>query len=191
MDAMQYDLTLPADYDMGIIRHRVTSRGSGTDAFPGLGIKAYGIREKGVTGSPVNQYAPFYLWADPAGLKQFLFGPPFAGLSADFGRPPVRHWSGLAFTPGAAVDGIPASATRFTTRIESGADLPDVVEEAIAQLPSGPGVHSSALVADLATWELLRFTLWTTDSPDGPGDRYEVLHTSSPHLRDLKPSRQW
>jgi hypothetical protein len=27
--------------------------------------------------------------------------------------------------------------------------------------------------------------------PDGPGDRYQVLLTSSPHLHDLKPGRQW
>ena len=76
MHAMQYEITLPADYDMTIIRRRVATRGSATDAFPGLGVKAYAIRERGVLGSPVNQYAPFYLWADPAGMNQFLFGPP-------------------------------------------------------------------------------------------------------------------
>ncbi|WP_433257560.1 DUF4865 family protein [Streptosporangium sp. CA-135522] len=35
---MQYEITLPADYDMKIIRHRVATRGSAMDAFPGLGL---------------------------------------------------------------------------------------------------------------------------------------------------------
>lgn len=65
---------MPADYDMAIIRSRVATRGSRTDDFVGLGLKAYGIREKGINGSTVNQYAPFYLWATPAGMNDFLFG---------------------------------------------------------------------------------------------------------------------
>ena len=112
MHAMQYEITLPADHDMTIIRRRVATRGSGTDAFPGLGVKTYAIRERDVLGSPVNQYAPFYLWADPAGMNGFLFGAPFAGLSADFGRPVVRHWMGVAFRPGPAWDARPTAATR-------------------------------------------------------------------------------
>lgn len=38
---MQCEITLPADYDMAIIRHRVATRGASTDAFVGLGLKAY------------------------------------------------------------------------------------------------------------------------------------------------------
>lgn len=44
MHAMQYEITLPGDYDMGIIRRRVAGRGAATDAFSGLGLKAYAIR---------------------------------------------------------------------------------------------------------------------------------------------------
>ena len=36
MFAMQYEIPLPADYDMGIIRHRVASRGHATNAYPDL-----------------------------------------------------------------------------------------------------------------------------------------------------------
>ena len=87
MHLMQYEITLPADYDMGIIRQRVASRGSRTDDFPGLGIKAYLVRERGRHGSPVNEYAPFYLWAELSGMNEFLFGPGFNGIRTDFGRP--------------------------------------------------------------------------------------------------------
>ena len=61
MHAMQYRLTLPADYDMEIIRRRVARKGHLLDDWEGLGLKAYLVRERGVHGSPVNQYAPFYL----------------------------------------------------------------------------------------------------------------------------------
>jgi len=71
---MQYEITLPGGYDMGIIRHRVATKSAGTDSFGGLGLKAYTIRERGITGSTVNQYAPFYLWAAPEGMNAFLWG---------------------------------------------------------------------------------------------------------------------
>jgi Domain of unknown function (DUF4865) len=34
MYAMQYEISLPADYDMSIIRHRVASKGSALDTCP-------------------------------------------------------------------------------------------------------------------------------------------------------------
>jgi transposase InsO family protein len=43
-------------------------------AFPGLGLKAYLIRERNVAASLVNQYAPFYLWASIDGRARFLWG---------------------------------------------------------------------------------------------------------------------
>lgn len=194
MHAMQYEITLPADYDMGIIRHRVATRGSGTDAFPGLGIKAYGIREKDVDGSPVNQYAPFYLWAASAGMNEFLFGPAFAGLSADFGRPMVRHWNGLAFALGPLREATPKAATRTTTRLSAEVSLEETIRAAVQDMHyhgDTPGVHSAAVVVDPATWELVHFTLWAEAAPEGTGDRYEVLHTSMPHLQDLPQGRAW
>ncbi len=74
MHALQYELTLPADYDMRIVRDRVARRGPLLDAWPGLGVKAYLVRERGVHGSPVNQYAPFYLWNTVEGMNAFLWG---------------------------------------------------------------------------------------------------------------------
>jgi len=192
--AMQYEITLPAAYDMSIIRHRVATRGSGTDTFPGLGLKAYGIREKDVDGSPVNQYAPFYLWATPAGMNEFLFGPAFAGLSADFGRPTVRHWNGLAFALGPLRETTPKAATRTTTRLSTEVPLQETINSAIQNMQDRgdtPGVHSTAVVVDPATWELVHFTLWAEAAPQGTGDRYEVLHTSTPDLQDLPHGRAW
>ena len=89
MQAMQYEITLPADYDMAIIRDRVATKGTMTDDFQGLGLKAYAIRERGVDGSAVNQYAPFYLWASIDGMNSFLWGRRVRGTLARL-RPPGR-----------------------------------------------------------------------------------------------------
>ena len=141
---------------MTIIRRRVATRGAATDAFPGLGVKAYAVRERGVLGSPVNQYAPFYLLADPAGMNQFLFGPPFAGLSVDFGRPVVRHWTGVAFRPGPARADSPTAATRAISSLPAEVPVADIVHAAIADLDAAQdtaGLHNCALAVDPATWE--------------------------------------
>jgi len=180
--AMQYELTLPADYDMGIIRRRVATRGHRTDAFGGLGVKAYLIRERGVGGSEVNQYAPFYLWHDTGGMARFLVGGGgFQGIVDDFGRPPVRHWTGVALERGPA--GEPCAASRETRGL---ADLDAEIAD-LAELARRDDVHTTALVVDPLSWELIRVTLW---AERGPG-RYEVLHTSAPHLDEIPRGRQW
>ena len=63
MYAMQYEIALPADYDMDIIRERVRTTGHLMDGFPGLEFKAFLIREK-AKGASENSYAPFYVWRD-------------------------------------------------------------------------------------------------------------------------------
>lgn len=182
MYAMQYELTLPADYDMEIIRKRVRDRGTGTDGFAGLGVKAYLIRERGVAGSPVNQYAPFYVWREISGMNKFLWGGGgFTGIVTDFGRPPVRHWTGVDFQFGPVNDKDPVAATRRIEPMAPGADPIGPVQAADDELreqAEQAGVHSVALAVDPQRWELVHFTLWTENPPESAGDRYEVLHLS-------------
>jgi hypothetical protein len=186
---MQYEIGLPADYDMGIIEHRVATRGSATDDYPHLGIKAYSVRRVGRHGSTVNVYAPFYFWLDPAGLNSFLYGP-FRSITTDFGRPPVRHWVGAAFHPGPEFGAPPAFATRTTSLLppdgEPGPAL-DCTPHGV-----GAGVHSQAVAVDPARWEVVRFTLWTTPPPLAPDEvGYDVLHASTPFLKDLPTGQLW
>ncbi|MFF1869754.1 DUF4865 family protein [Kitasatospora herbaricolor] len=192
MHAMQYEITLPADYDMEIIRKRVATRGHLMDAHPGLGLKAYLIRERGDgSGSPVNQYAPFYLWNTVEGMNGFLWGPGFRGVVTDFGRPVVRHWLGAGFRTGPAVDAVPLSATRRTERIPEGTDPAEAVERALAELPEDDALHSAAVAVDPARWELLRTALWRDGPPERAGTRYQLLHLSRPGLHDLPAGRHW
>ncbi|MEV7184863.1 DUF4865 family protein [Kitasatospora sp. NPDC093102] len=200
MHAMQYEITLPADYDMGVIRKRVADKGHLLDAYPGLGLKAYLVRERGRQGSPVNQYAPLYLWRTAEGMNGFLWGPGFRGLSADFGRPAVRHWLGAglahgapaASAPAGETAGPPTTATRETVRLPEAADPAEAVERALADLPAHPALHTAAVAVDPSRWELLRFALWHGPAPeDAPGVRYEVLHLSRPELDRLPAGRHW
>ncbi|GAA4261963.1 DUF4865 family protein [Dactylosporangium darangshiense] len=175
MDAMQYELTLPTDYDMGTIRERVRRNGHALDERAGLGLKAYLIRTAGVDGSPVNQYAPFYLWNSAAAMTGFLIGGGgFQNIVRDFGRPPVRHWTAVATLAGPARDEAPVAATRLVAPLAWGEELPELAER--------PGLHTAAVAFDMYHWQLVRFALWSTPDPHDPGatERYEVLHVSAP-----------
>lgn len=181
MHAMQYEITLPADYDMAIIRERVASKGPLLDRWPGLGLKAYLVRER-ADGSPVNQYAPFYLWHTVEGMNAFLWGEGFRGLCESFGRPAVRQWTGLAFLTGPARGVTPTRASKVTTRT-----TPEELTDAVASLAVEDGVHSVALAVDTRAWELVRFTLYE----DNPAAEYTVRHLSAPQLADLPAGRHW
>ncbi len=189
MHAMRYGLTLPADYDMGIIRRRVASRGHLLDDWPGLGLKAYLMRERGVHGSPVNQYAPFYLWDTVAGMNTFLWGGPFQGIVDDFGRPSVRQWPGVAYEEGGAVGSPARVAVLRRQQVPDERQLSDVMAEAARETEriarEGGSVLSAAAV-DASRWELIHFSLWENDTPKTAGDMYEVLHISAPGLERLR-----
>lgn len=187
MHAMQYQNTLPANYDMDVIRERVATVGSSLDDHPGLGLKAYLMRERGVDDSPVNEYSPFYLWHTMEGMNAFLWAGGFRRLCEFFGRPVVQQWTGLAFHTGPALAATPAKATKKTWRIPPHADAAAEIERAIAETELPDGVHSTALAIDTRSWELVRFTLY--DELDGAD--YTVLHTSTPQLADLTVGRQW
>ncbi|WP_093576081.1 DUF4865 family protein [Amycolatopsis rubida] len=172
MYAMQYEIDLPAGYD---IAHRVATRGHRTDAFPGLGLKAYLARD--------NQYAPFYLWADTAGMSRFLWGGGgFDGIVQDFGRPPVRHWTGARCLPGPSRAAAPAFATKRAGQFSESIDL-ELAE--LAQLSQNPAVHTTALAIDPQRWETVRFTLWTTAPNEDSDVQYRVLHLSRPNIDQL------
>ncbi|MGW3729969.1 DUF4865 family protein [Streptomyces sp. NPDC000851] len=183
MHAMQYELTLPADYDMKIIRRRVARKGHLLDEWQGLGFKTYLMRERGVHGSPVNQYAPFYLWNTVAGMNSFLWGGPFQGIADDFGRPSVRQWTGLAYEEGGAAHSSARTAVRRRQRVPTDGLLSEVMAEAVREtgrLAGKDGAVLAAAAVDTGHWELVHFSLWEHDTPKTEGDVFEVLHMSAP-----------
>jgi Domain of unknown function (DUF4865) len=191
MQAMQYTIALPSDYDMSIVRERVATRGHLLDQLPGLGLKAYLIRERSAE-CPVNQYAPLYLWTQAAAMGAFLWGGGgFQGIVADFGRPAVDHWAGAAFAFGAAKDAPVRAATIVREYLPADVDPRDRLVAARQWLKHRAGlegVHSVAVAVAPACWEIMQCTLWAEGaSPEPEGRGYQVLHLSAPHIHDLLP----
>lgn len=204
MYAKQYEIALPADYDMGIIRTRAAAAADFFDGRAGLGLKATVMRERGVDGSPINQYAPFYLWNDIRGMSHFLVGcGGFERIVRSFGRPAVHHWTGIAAVAGPARGTTPGSASRRLTALPADPDPDDTglglatrIERELGELEAlsrRDGVHTAALAVDPRHWHLVRFVLWQDAVPSGEDvtERYEVLHLSAPGLADLPDGRVW
>ncbi|MFJ5273090.1 DUF4865 family protein [Streptomyces sp. NPDC088358] len=194
MHAMQYELTFPADYDMGIIRARVSRIGHLLDGWEGLGFKTYLMRERGVHGSPVNQYAPFYLWNTVEGMNSFLWGGAFQGLVDDFGRPVVQHWTGLAYEEGVAAGAPARVAVRSRRPVPEGAELSEVMADAAAgagRLAGLDGAVCAAAAVDPRHWEVVHFSLWDHDAPEASGEVFQVLHVSAPERERLARGHRW
>lgn len=184
MLALHYELTLPHDYDMEVIRQRVSERGHALDAYPGLRFKAYLMREAGVDGSPVNQYAPFYVWNETDAMAKFLWGGDgFGSIVTDFGRPVGQTWIVLGTGDGPARDTVPHAAVVSTSTMEPFADPQPVAEQGARWLTDQLGrehLHSAVVALDPRTWQVVHFTLWKEAPADEDGARFEVLHLSQP-----------
>jgi hypothetical protein len=191
---MQYEFTLPAAYDMDVIRSRVARVGHLLDDWDGLGVKAYLLRERGVHGSPVNQYGPFYLWNTVEGMNAFLWGGAFQGPVNDFGRPRVRQWTGVAYEEGGAADSPAEVAVRRCQPVPEGVELAAFMADSADEtegLAAQDGALLAAAVVDTRAWELVHFSLWAHDTPEAEGDVYRVLHLSAPGRGALPRGRQW
>lgn len=186
MIAMQYGITLPADYDMAIIDRRIAEKGPLLDDFPGLAFKAYltARRHGGCPPSQDNLYAPFYVWRSTEGLNDFLCGPGFAALTRFFGRPEVQSWIPwrAELSPDIAQAGF---ATREILEVPRHADLEALrrreSEEAVADV-EGRGALASVAGFEPTGWTQVRFQLWR-DAPRDLRDgvqAYRVGHLSLP-----------
>ncbi|WEV44785.1 DUF4865 family protein [Streptococcaceae bacterium ESL0687] len=84
MQAMQYKIGLPEDYDMDIIRKRVQDSGHKMDGFDDLLFKAFLISEK-ATGAFENSYSPLYVWKNTYGMNKFIFEGFYDNIIKSFG----------------------------------------------------------------------------------------------------------
>jgi hypothetical protein len=184
--AMQYGFALPADYDMDVIRRRITDKGHLLDDFPGLAFKAYlhATRADARLPSRENLYAPFYLWHDADAMQRFLCGEGFANLAGAFGWPSVRHWQAwaveLALDARAAV-----SASRELVDVAPHATLSAAraQEASLARRDRAAGALAAVAAIDPRDWTLVRLRLWDRDRADLAGERvqlYAVGHVSVP-----------
>ncbi|OFI49417.1 DUF4865 domain-containing protein [Floricoccus tropicus] len=81
MQIMQYKIPFSNDFDMNIIRKRVSENGFKTDKFEDLLIKAYLIRDE----NNQKEYCPFYIWKDYGGMNKFIFEGFYDNILNSFG----------------------------------------------------------------------------------------------------------
>jgi hypothetical protein len=176
MLAMQYSFTLPADFDMAVIRRRIVAKGPLTDSLPGLGFKAYLYARRGEHG-PENLYAPFYLWNDDEGMNQFLAGEIFTGLTQSFGWPSVKTWSVLQATTTPAL-----RDTRYLSReilpITPHTSLAQLrqAETDIAQSALTRGALAVVTAFEPTNWTLIRARLWRERPPETAGPSGQIYN---------------
>jgi len=186
MFAMQYSFTLPADYDMGIIRNRIAEKGPALDRYDGLDFKAYLLADRAdrALGSREHLYAPFYLWPDAEQMQIFMEGPVFPGVAGAFGWPSIRTWP--VWNAHLSAE---ARKARFATRetapivpFTALADLKEAEHEALLNDISD-GAVAAVSAFEPTGWTSLRLRLWR-DLPDLPAapnrQFYAVGHVSQP-----------
>jgi hypothetical protein len=196
MIVQQYVVTLPADYDMMIIRERVATKGMTFDTFPGIGLKTFMIRERGRFGAESNQYAPAYLWPAVTPMWGFIAGKGFEGITESFGWTPIHTWLGLAFARGDPSTPVTElrSVIREEQHIVPGTDLAGLrdreIERARSAVDGTPDHLIRVVAVNPETWTLVRFDYWTRcqDSLPPGAHSYEVLHVSAPDINILKQS---
>ncbi len=163
MLAMHYQFTLPADYDMRIIRGRVAARGQSFEGMAGLVFKQFLLADV-TAGAPSNRYAPVYVWASAGAAHDFLRGPLFAALSTAFGRPRVAIGL-LNSLPGRAAV---TTARALDRRIEIPALLPS--RTIASQTP--PAATDTLAWDEPQDWN--RVTMALDPGPAMPGERFEI-----------------
>lgn len=170
MNAMQYTITLPNDYDMETIKERVRLNGNKTDGFEGLLLKAYLIMNT----DNRKEYAPFYLWNTHEGMNTFIFDGFYDNILKSFG------WQHIHIAVPLHIDlSKDILHTAYVLVIEH-----DITRASHLVTPEF-SLHNQAhlgkvLVYNPDKWKYVEFYFLENkpDMNDRLGDIYEVLHLS-------------
>lgn len=183
---MQYSFTLPADYDMEIIRRRIVEKGHLLDDFEGLHFKAYlhAARGEPLDSASENLYAPFYLWRDSAAMQRFLGSAGFATLTQAFGWPVIRCWPVWdAYVSPDARDASFASREIHAIEPYSALDAMRRDEQTDLHRDIERGALAAVNAFEPTTWTRVRFRLWSEPQPapvNHSRQLYRVSHVSQP-----------
>ncbi|WP_086314532.1 hypothetical protein A5821_002110 [Enterococcus sp. 7F3_DIV0205] len=179
MNAMQYKITLPDDYDMALIRNRVKKNGSKTDNFHDLLFKAYLISEK-VQGAISNSYAPLYVWKNADGMNQFIFEGFYDNIINDFG------WQAIQIGIPLIIDQ-PECFTSATylleknTLINEQLSMCDVPKELLRIQETLPANSLGKLIIyNPDKWQATVFGFYAEKPAQNDAALYEILHISAP-----------
>jgi hypothetical protein len=169
MIGMQYEITLPNDYNMNIIRKRVADNGAKIDGFQSLIFKAYLIQDE-----PTQKtYAPLYLWNNQDGMNKFIFEGYYDNILKSFG------WQKIKTTIPAKVsihDDLVRSkyATIFKKKIDKTTSL--------ASFHFDAGLLNNSVcqvvLYNPEIWEYEVVDFYVKKPSDYAGELFEVLHIS-------------
>ncbi len=148
----------------------------------------YAFRCRGVAGSPVNQYAPFYFWVRGNAISVSCLTRGLRGCARHSGGHGCRIGLDSLRALGPRLQP-PRAASKFTFTLGPDDDLHNALasDRHVGPASTTPGLHSTALVLDPTRWELVRFSLWHEQDDESEGTRYEVLHVSAPGLESSSP----
>lgn len=171
MIVMQYSFTLPANYDMQIIRNRIAESGLKLNGFPQLIFKGYlySIKDDNELDSPKeNQYAPFYLWESNESMIFFLANPGYQQLEKDFGRPRISYEIPIIYSNKTSLTSA-KYLKKEVIHISRDSNIADIIEQERALDTDTLSPIENILVAYISSldpeqWLLTRWTFWTSQT---------------------------
>ncbi|MGY3777915.1 DUF4865 family protein [Isobaculum melis] len=170
MIGMQYNITLPNDYDMKIIRKRIQHNGAKTDGFPDLLFKAYLLMDY----PQRKEYAPLYLWKSNEGMNQFIFNGFYDNILHSFGWQQIN----IAIPYKVELSNTFTKA-KYVLVIEQ--EMPQVFDMNQLDFPySDPHCLGRVLVYNPDKWRYVAFYFYQAipETMEGKGSIYELVHLS-------------
>ncbi|GEM_PF-3109641 len=181
MLALQYSIHLPHDMDDAIIEDRVAKRAPVFEELDGMVHKAFLYNRND------KLYAPFYVWENLPGARDFLFDELFQGFVDNFHRPRMRSWIVLHQSGGDLV--MPPSFARCESDLVPAEEsLEDLIEnQRVKQQEAlkNPNLYYHLTALNPDRWELMHYSLWK-DAASAPRPEsdcvqdFEVLHLNEP-----------
>lgn len=189
MIAAQYEVPLPADYDVAVMRKHVAARGAAFEQRDGLLFKAFLLRERGRFGAAQNVYAPFFVWRETAGFWGFAAGEEFRGIVGVHGRVKISTWLVMDARMAADIGSADCrAATCEDIALDADYDLAlrrhEEIATSEAMLAGEPAMLGRVVAVNTERWSLMRFTLWSWPQREilqRPGvESFEVLRLAVP-----------
>lgn len=181
MLALQYSIHLPHDTDDKLIEERVAHRAPVFENLQGMVHKAFLYNRED------KLYAPFYVWENLYGARDFLFAELFQGFINKFRRPRTRSWIVL-YQGGGLLAMPPAFARCESDLIPAEESLESLTERERTRhqtMLKNPDLYYTLTALNPDRWELMHYTLWK-DAAAAPLPEsdcvqdFEVLHLNEP-----------
>ncbi len=181
MLALQYSIHLPHDFDDAIIENRVNERGPAFDSIEGLQHKAF------LYNRVDKLYAPFYIWRDLSGARDFLFDDLFQGFISQFRRPRTRTWIVLQQGEG-KLEIIPQFARCESDLVPKEQPLETLIANQKAyheKMMQNKNLYFHMVALNPDRWEVMHYSLWKDENSAAIAENdcvqnFEILYLNEP-----------